>query len=213
MKLGLPIGHQGLITNIEFSQDERYMLSSSFDNTVILWDVQNARPLKIFYNACFARLSESKLNILIGNVFGEIEIWSISDLTLTWKGKASAIWVLDSYYNEANNILITLSDGIVKFWDVIDSIVTFELEFQECSIENMFINKEWTQLTVITEWCNAPLNILVYDVQTKIQLSNLPDENEKPIISCSPNGQYFATAGSFGFEVKVSIATLDESIA
>ncbi|PHN07833.1 caspase family protein [Flavilitoribacter nigricans] len=45
-ELGLNLGHTGAITGLRFSADGRYLVSSSMDNTMKLWDVRSGKLLK-----------------------------------------------------------------------------------------------------------------------------------------------------------------------
>lgn len=46
VKLGLPIGHSKRVNMVEFSPDERHIVSASDHQTAILWDAQTG---KLFY--------------------------------------------------------------------------------------------------------------------------------------------------------------------
>ena len=73
-------GHTGNPSDVCFSPDGRFALSSSFDKTVKLWEIESGKCLFQFKNKDIARgiaFTPDMQNILIADVEGIINVWSI----------------------------------------------------------------------------------------------------------------------------------------
>jgi WD40 repeat protein len=73
------LGHKDEIYSINVFDDERFMVSSSEDTSVKLWDLTRGRTLRTFFGIpnsfCIARHQSL---IVMGDVVGSLKTWQIT---------------------------------------------------------------------------------------------------------------------------------------
>lgn len=114
-------GHKDAISSIKFYDQNRYLVSSSFDKSVRIWDI-NSRTLKhtiLDYNSEITCLYINHTNKLIitGSVDGEIKVWSIETssfiATVNANTYISSIILTDDY-----KILSVLRNHTIVVWNM-----------------------------------------------------------------------------------------------
>ncbi|PLX06351.1 MAG: hypothetical protein C0596_17940 [Marinilabiliales bacterium] len=95
-----PVGHTGQITDVDMSADGRYIVSSSVDKTIILWDYITGRQIIKFsgkdYGATCCVFDDKHKIIYSAGWDGKIREWDLKEL------KQTAEW--QAYSNGVNNI-------------------------------------------------------------------------------------------------------------
>ncbi|MGK7893173.1 MAG: CHAT domain-containing protein [Xenococcus sp. (in: cyanobacteria)] len=75
------IGHSDLVRDIAFTPDGQYLVSSSNDRTVRLWDIKNGQILHLFKGhkerVKSVKVSENGKNIISGSADSTVKIWDI----------------------------------------------------------------------------------------------------------------------------------------
>lgn len=124
-KLILPIGHSaGQINSVQFSPNNRFMVTAGIDNAIFIWQINNNQLLSTLkghlggvYSAIF---SNDGSQILSASFDGTAKLWDfekgIEVFTLKHGGKVySAVFSPDGKY------IMTISDdiknGAIKIWD------------------------------------------------------------------------------------------------
>jgi WD40 repeat protein len=120
-------GHTAAVRSVEFSADDRMLVSGAHDNTVRLWDVARLEPIKTlrghagWVRSC--RFSPDGHNVLSGSHDREAKIWSIGGYeemrvlrTRTLDGHDDA--VLSATFSPDGKLIATASrDRTAKTWD------------------------------------------------------------------------------------------------
>lgn len=128
-------GHTAEVTNVIFSNDGKYLASTSYDGTIRLWDIANGKNIRIISGdsvLCKSKTSyESHIQVShslgfspdgrhIVSCFGDrgIEVWNAEngDRIGTLKGHIGYAWGIK--YSPDGNLLATAGDDkIVRIWD------------------------------------------------------------------------------------------------
>ena len=118
-------GHSDLITVLKFSDDGKYLLTGSDDQTLKLWDVKSAREIRTFTGHA-SKISDAdfsvseKIIISAGSSAAEIKVWDMmtGEEMKTLEGGNSAINMLFDKWEMALNVQkITLEeDGKTLYW-------------------------------------------------------------------------------------------------
>ena len=88
-RLVLPVGHTGTLMNMDISYDEKYIIFSSFDGSISLWDYQSQKILKKFIHSSGksvkCKFIKNSYDIITfsdaiygGKIDNTIKIWSIN---------------------------------------------------------------------------------------------------------------------------------------
>lgn len=116
------IGHTDLITDIEFSLDERTVISTSRDHTIRYWDLLTGMQLKKLTNSSEAvydaTFDEGGQNMLTSGADRVLRLYSAEGrLMRTFTGHKSAITSV--HFSPDKRFIISGSiDGVVKVWNL-----------------------------------------------------------------------------------------------
>ncbi len=117
------IGHSAAITSTCFSPDGKFVLSSSFDNTIKLWDASNGICLKTFnghtdrvYKAVFC---SDLSKIASCSKDNSIKIWDVksSNNINTLLGHEDAVYSV-AFSPDGKHVLSSSEDKTIRIWDV-----------------------------------------------------------------------------------------------
>lgn len=121
-------GHDSWVTCAIFSKDDRYIISSSDDRTVKLWNIETGECLKTFTHmervnsVCWGAskkyiVSASRENIFIwdidtGEISQTIEAGVSRDIDMTAYNDVNHVC-----FNSKENVLISSANSFIHFWD------------------------------------------------------------------------------------------------
>ena len=85
IRLGLPIGHTESIEEINFSPDERFLVTASEDKQVIIWDIKTGKQVRVLtghkFGATSAKFSQNGKFVISTSIDGTVKFWD------TYSGK------------------------------------------------------------------------------------------------------------------------------
>ncbi|AEA39105.1 guanine nucleotide-binding protein beta SU like protein (nucleomorph) [Cryptomonas paramecium] len=118
-------GHSHFISNLDFSMDGRFCLSSSWDKTINLWDIENTKIVKKFighqHDVLWAEFSKNNKKIISSSRDNTIKIWNtIGQCKSTLIDKISTSWISCVKFISNKNIgIMSCSwDGMIKIWNM-----------------------------------------------------------------------------------------------
>jgi WD40 repeat protein len=119
--------HTNAVISVTFSPDGTLLASSSFDNTVILWDVATGKELAQFQGdkddkdgivAAVAFSLDSK-NLSTVNVDGTIILWDIASRQQIRIDKSVPVHNLPKFSPDGRLLATENEDNTIRFWDVV----------------------------------------------------------------------------------------------
>ncbi|WP_445908259.1 caspase family protein [Yeosuana sp.] len=173
----LPIGHSGSITKMEISQDQKYLLTMSTDNTIKLWDYLSRNLLYTIQNPDIKTVRFSKDGscfITYGVSDEPITVWDtkkIRPITII-----NAIAVKYANITNDNTAIIALTyDGLMK-WETLTSN-KIELPITDKLISDLKFSDDGTKY-----YYNdfGKKEIIVRNVIANTILSRIPTKNLNP---------------------------------
>jgi WD40 repeat protein len=125
------VGHQDVIGSLRLSQDQRQLLTASWDGSIRLWDIGTALMSKKFLGhhgaAHIAIFSPDGRYVYSGGADRLIRVWDIATAKVvrTFEGHKGEVTSL--LFSPDNKMLISHSvDGSTKFWDLVSGKEFFE---------------------------------------------------------------------------------------
>ncbi|KAK7353385.1 hypothetical protein VNO80_18832 [Phaseolus coccineus] len=128
-------GHRGEVLDLSWSNNN-YLLSSSVDKTVRLWQVNNDRCLKVFshsnYVTCIQFNPVDDNYFISGSIDGKVRIWAIPDChVVDWIGIKDIVTAV-CYRPDGKGGIIGSLAGYCRFYNVSDN--RLQLDSQLCLI-------------------------------------------------------------------------------
>lgn len=112
-------GHKGGVTSVEFHPNNNWLVSSSWDNKAILWDVKTGLKIKELSNLsdeAYALRFINNSQVAIGTNKGDLYLWNIES------GKSSKIKIspkrITSIEHYNNFLFIASSNGTIAKFDL-----------------------------------------------------------------------------------------------
>jgi WD40 repeat protein len=106
IRLVPPVGHTAQVTDVDISNDGRYIVSSSVDKTVIVWDYATGREIVKFagteYGAIACAFSDKQDKVFSAGWDGKLREWSLETF------EQSEMW--DGFSNGINKLAIFPDD-------------------------------------------------------------------------------------------------------
>lgn len=116
-------GHRDFVKKFIFSDDGKWLISVSMDQTVRIWDITKKAEIKQFSVAegipCSVTISPDNQYLVVGSNMGILWIWDVSKDQLLHNYRAHQDEVRDLKYHRGTNAFLSASmDKTVKYWDV-----------------------------------------------------------------------------------------------
>lgn len=192
-------GHSAAVLSVQFSKDGQYILSSSADKTIKLWNVATGALIRTFSGhkaqVMQAVLSDDGAKIVSGSKDSTIKVWeSTTGTNLFTFSRKNSGWVNSvSFSPNGKQILAGTANGDVQMWDLskTNSVKDFFIKSPECILyPNPAQNQLWLKY--------APSQIKQLNVTNVTgivqEIPNLYGTNNILLdISQLSNGQYFVT--------------------
>ncbi|MEM1253477.1 MAG: NB-ARC domain-containing protein [Cyanobacteria bacterium P01_H01_bin.21] len=197
-------GHEtGTITGISFSQDGKFLASSSMDSTVRLWDIQTGNCLKTligkeqwFWTVAF---SPDGQTLASGGDDNTIRLWNIhtGDCQIL---EGHTAWVWSIAFNSKENVLASGSfDSTIRVWNATTGECLQILNGHKNSVLTVSFHPNGETLVS----GSADNTIKVWNVQTGDCLDTLTDHTQEVYSTAfSGDGQIIAS-GSFDRTAKL----------
>jgi len=120
-------GHDDLVTDVTFSPDGRYLVSSSRDNTLIVWDLNTFEPQTVLsgHNSNIETVTYSHDGHFIasGSANGHILIWNSESGLPILEIEAHSERVNELVFTPDGRSLISVSDdNTVKAWNITEIV-------------------------------------------------------------------------------------------
>ena len=146
-KLGQALGWDYWVSSVAISPDGKYLVFSSHDNAVYLWDITNQSLVHTFEDhqdavASIAISSDGKY-LVSGSSDNTIKLWDIT--------KQSLVYTFEGHQDDVNSVAIS-SDGkyivsgsddeTVKLWDIIKQSLVHAFEGHQSRINSVAISSD-----------------------------------------------------------------------
>jgi len=116
--------HTDAITDLDFSPNGRFLVSSSDDKTVRIWRMRDGfskllwdKDASIFYNV---RFNPDGRYIAAGDGGGMLRIWNVqmSQLVEKWTAHGKVVWSV-AFTPDGKGLVSSSGDGTWKYWDIV----------------------------------------------------------------------------------------------
>jgi len=118
-------GHSHFVSDCKLSSDGQFCISSSWDKTLRLWDINSGKTLQRFIghkkDTLSVSLSKDNRHIVSGSRDSSIKFWnSIGECKETFHDNNSSSWVNQVHFipNKKPLLLTCDWDGVIKIWDI-----------------------------------------------------------------------------------------------
>ena len=118
-------GHSHFVSDVKFSSDGQFCISSSWDNSLRLWDIGSGKTIQNFLghqkdvlSLCF---SKDERQIISGSRDGTIKLWNtVGKCKKTFKENTKNYWIIFVYFLpfDSPSFLSCSWDGTIDIWDM-----------------------------------------------------------------------------------------------
>ncbi|XP_078156799.1 uncharacterized protein LOC144552680 [Carex rostrata] len=198
-------GHLDDILDLSWSSSSQYILSSSMDKTVRMWDIANKSCMKMFahndYVTCVQFNPVDERYFMSGSLDAKVRIWSVPDRhVVDWTDLPEMVTAA-SYTPDANAALVGSHKGCCRYFTISDGKLNQEAQL------DMKIKKSKTTAKKITGFQFAPENpseVLITSADSQIRVFDgvamihkfrgFRNTNSQIAASCTPDGRYVVAA-------------------
>ncbi|KAJ9549671.1 hypothetical protein OSB04_022214, partial [Centaurea solstitialis] len=143
-------GHSGEILSLSWSKNG-YLLSSSVDKTVRMWQVGHEECVKTFthnnYVTCVEFNPVDDNYFISGSIDGKIRIWDVSRCqVIDWIDIGDIVTAV-CYYPDGKGSIVGTLDGKCSFYDIIDDRLQLHTQIYSMS------KKKWTKRITGFQFC------------------------------------------------------------
>lgn len=193
-------GHAHFIQDLVLSSDGQFALTSSWDNTLRLWDLNAGVTTRTFNghkkDVLSVAFSSDNRHIVSGSRDRTIKLWNtLGDCKHTIEGdnNSHSDWVTCVRFSPApNNLIVSGSvDKSVKVWNLKDCQLKFNLVGHEGYINTVTVSPDGSLCASGGKDGNA----MLWELNEGKHLSTLPANNVINALAFSPN-RYWLVAGT-----------------
>ncbi|XP_071730648.1 uncharacterized protein [Rutidosis leptorrhynchoides] len=143
-------GHSDEILSLSWSK-KGYLLSSSVDKTVRLWQVGHNECLKVFthnnYVTCVEFNPVDENNFISGSIDGKVRIWEVSGCkVIDWIDNREIVTAV-CYYPNGKGCIVGTLDGNCSFYDITDKRLNVDTHTSVMS------KKKWPRRITAFQFC------------------------------------------------------------
>jgi len=142
-------GHSHFVSDIKLSSDGQFCISSSWDNSLRLWDITYGRTIQTFLghqksvlSVCF---SKDERQILSGSRDGTIKLWNnLGKCKKTYKENTKNHWIIFVCFLqfESPAFLSCGWDGTIDIWDIPSNKIRNRLKGHKGYVQSIAISPD-----------------------------------------------------------------------
>ena len=203
-KVKILSGHTDAVSSVAFSPDGKYIVSGSWDSTIIIWDVETGNilhTLKGHINEVFSvALSPDGKSIVSGSDDKTIRIWDIKtgDTIKTLQGHINEVFSV-AFSPDGKYIASGSDDKTIRIWDVATGNTIKTLEDHTDDVNSVAFSPDGKYIVS----GSYDTTIRIWDVNTSNPIKTLQGHKEIVYsVAFSPDGKYIAS-GSWDKTIKI----------
>lgn len=197
-------GHSSFISELALSFDGQFCISSSWDKTLNLWDIESGKILKKFIghkkDILSVSFSTDNRQIVSSSRDNSIKIWNtVGQCKDTFIDKDSVSWISCVKFipNKNSTILSSSWDGVVKIWNVIEKKVQMRLNGHKGYLNSLCISPDGS----LCASGGKDSTIMLWDLQEGKHLYSLNADNPINCLCFSPNRYWLCAGTSKGIKI------------
>ena len=216
-QIGLLKGHQNAVVGLAFSPDSRLLLSGSFDNTAIIWDIETRsvrQHLKghtgFIFGAAFTPDGERAIT---GSFDHDLRMWRVADGQLMARMTGHRDMVRSIAIAKDGTIASGDAKGEIRLWN--GNTGTFQKVLaQQIAIVGSLTFSPDGRLLLSTSTDTPPTHCHVYDLASAREIvTYLGHDNSVVSSAISHDGRWAATGGGSNQEIHIwSLKTGDRRL-
>jgi guanine nucleotide-binding protein subunit beta-2-like 1 protein len=197
-------GHSNFISDLMLSFDGLFCISSSWDKTLNLWDIETGKILRKFVgnkkDVLSVGFSSDNRQIISSSRDNSIKIWNTKgQCKETFVDKESISWVSCARFipNKNFSLLSCSWDGIVKIWDTIEKKVQLRLIGHKGYVNCLTVSPDGS----LCASGGKDGMIMLWDLQEGKHLYSLNANDPINCLCFSPNRYWLCASTSKGIKV------------
>ncbi|MCV6637831.1 hypothetical protein [Candidatus Albibeggiatoa sp. nov. NOAA] len=218
-------GHQNKVFALQFSSDNRYLISGSQDNDIIVWDVESGKPLQTLesHEATVSNLILEDRTLWSSSIDGQVKRWQIDlpyNLVETCKETCPAQFnLLDinrphrkhplsvAVSPQGKYVVIGFLDGTLRLYNLDNMQIVQEVKAHQQRIRNIKFNKKGNLIAI----ASFDKQISIWELDGKNLQHKQSFQADKAVydITFSPNSEKLAAVCLDG---KTNIYTFNQPI-
>jgi guanine nucleotide-binding protein subunit beta-2-like 1 protein len=183
-------GHSHFVSDLKLSSDGQFCVSSSWDNSLKLWDVNSGKVIQSFLghqkgvlSVCF---SKDERQIISGSRDGSIKLWNtLGKCKKTYKENTKNYWIIFVRFLAIESpLFVSCSwDGAIDIWDISLNRVKNRLKGHKGYVQSIAISPD----SSLCASGGQDENIMLWDLQEGKHLYSLFAGEKIHSICFSPN--------------------------
>lgn len=185
-------GHRGNIMALTFSRDERWLISSAFDEQLIGWDVSSGKSVWSVSSGLVNQLvATSRGTVLGAGQDGRLSEWNI-ETGMRIRQIDAHDRPISSLAVHSGKIATASEDQRVRVWDEISGRQLFELESHSGAVNSVVFSPDGTNIIS----AGHEGSVCVWDAGTGRRLATLIGFRDDEWICVMADGRYFGSANA-----------------
>lgn len=204
IRLVPPVGHTSQITDVDVSDDGRYIVSSSVDKTVIVWDYATGHEIVKFagtdYGVVSCAFSKKADKVYSAGWDGKVREWSLETFEQSniWDGFSNGINELVIFPDD-KRIAITGNAGILKIINTKSGEVAKEIKVSKVACYGLAVSSKGDIVAV----GDMSGNLKIYNAKDFSLLNEIKAHDSQIKSVCiSPDESKIATS-SYDYKIKI----------
>jgi len=204
IRLVPPVGHTAQITDVDISEDGRFIVSSSVDKTVIVWDYATSREIIKFAGTDFGvvscEFSADADKVYSAGWDGKVREWSLETFnqTAVWDGFSNGINEL-AVFPDVKRVAILGNAGILKIINTKDGSIDKEMEISKVACYGLSVGSKG-KIMATGDYSG---NLKIYNAKDLSILHEIKaHEFQIKSVCISPDETMVATS-SYDYEIRV----------
>ncbi|KAJ1700669.1 hypothetical protein LUZ63_000448 [Rhynchospora breviuscula] len=198
-------GHSNDVLDLSWSNSSQYILSSSMDKTVRMWDIANKSCMKMFshsdYVTCVQFNPVDERYFMSGSIDAKVRIWSVPDRQVVdWTDLHEIVTAL-AYTPDASAAIVGSQNGCCRFFTISDGKLNQEAQLDMKSKKGKTASNKITGLQFAPE---NPSQVLITSADSQIRVFDglnmihkfrgFKNTSSQIAASYTPDGRYVVTA-------------------
>lgn len=192
-------GHQDKVLDITFTEDGRYLASSSADSTIRLWDVENEMTLRVFqgHTASVTGITSEGENIFSSSTDGTIKRWN-TELPYQYALDLSTPPTATAIAPDGNSVAIGFENGSLQGYSLADRQPIWEQEkVHKRDIQRLAFspNSQWLAAASLD---NTATVWQIQEENKLVSVATIQHQAGVNAVAFSPDGKSLLTASYDG---------------